>query len=330
MTVSAKRPVILTSGDPAGVGPELTVLAAQQLSESHPFLVLGDTQQYTRLCAKAGIDCHVVEDAKAWRPGGLCVIPQQFPCHIEPGEAALENAPAIIEMIERAVALTKAGTCAAVVTNPINKDVLIRGAGFNHPGHTEFLAELDNKQQSVMMLASPDLRVVPATIHIPILDVPSTLTKALLCDTINCVHTALIRDFGIKSPRIAVAGLNPHAGENGQMGREDIDIIAPVLNELRQTGMEIVGPMSADTMFHARARQAYDAAICMYHDQALIPIKTLDFDRGVNVTLGLSFIRTSPDHGTAFDIAGQGIANPQSLIEAIKLAGAMALHRASA
>ena len=329
MSSSSRSPIVLTSGDPAGIGPELTVKAVQQIGETSPFVVLGDPNQFENLCVAAGVRCLIIDKPGDWTPGALCLIPQVFPTEIVAGRPRLENAPAVVEMIERAVDLTTQGACAAVVTNPINKDVLIKGAGFGYPGHTEFLAALDKKSRSVMMLVAPDLRVVPVTIHIPISDVPQMLTKELLADSITCVHRALVDDFGIAHPRLAVAGLNPHAGENGQMGQEDIEIITPVLKELKQIGIEVFGPMSADTMFHARARQTYDAAICMYHDQALIPIKTIDFDRGVNVTLGLSFIRTSPDHGTAFDIAGRNLANPQSLVEALLLAERMAQHRAN-
>lgn len=221
----------------------------------------------------------------------------------------------------------RSGAASALCTAPIHKKALKDGAGFAYPGHTEYLAALAGVERVVMMLASDMLRVVPTTIHIPVAEVPRALTAALLTDTLLITHAALRRDFGLAAPRIAVAGLNPHAGEGGAMGVEEIEMIIPVLDALRAEGMDIIGPMSADTMFHAAARKSYDVAVCMYHDQALIPIKTLDFDRGVNVTLGLPFIRTSPDHGTAFDIAGQGIANPTSLIEALKLAQKMAAHR---
>jgi len=216
------------------------------------------------------------------------------------------------------------GEAHAICTAPIHKAALIDGADFAYPGHTEFLAALAGDVPVVMMLASEMLRVVPATIHIPLSDVPTALTADVLVDTILVTHAALRRDFGIKSPRIAIAGLNPHAGEDGKMGMEEIDMIAPIVDRFRNDGMDIAGPMSADTMFHPAARARYDAAICMYHDQALIPIKTLDFAGGVNVTLGLPFIRTSPDHGTAFDIAGQGTADPTSMIAAIKMAAEMA------
>jgi 4-hydroxythreonine-4-phosphate dehydrogenase len=206
------------------------------------------------------------------------------------------------------------------VTCPIHKAALKTGAGFGFPGHTEYLAHLAGVDRVVMMLASDVLRVVPVTIHIPLSDVPGALTPDLLEQTIRITHAAMIRDFGIAQPRLAVAGLNPHAGEDGTMGHEDRDVIAPVLDRLRAEGLDLRGPLPADTMFHGPARARYDAAICMYHDQALIPIKTLAFDEGVNVTLGLPFVRTSPDHGTAYDIAGQGIARPDSLIAAIRMA----------
>jgi 4-hydroxythreonine-4-phosphate dehydrogenase len=209
----------------------------------------------------------------------------------------------------------------------LHKKALKDGAGFAFPGHTEFLAHLAGVAHVVMMLASPKLRVVPVTIHIAVKDVPTALTPDLLEATIRITEAGLRRDFGIASPRLAVAGLNPHAGEGGAMGTEEITMIAPLLDRLRAEGFDLRGPASADTMFHARAREGYDVAICMYHDQALIPIKTLDFDGGVNVTLGLPFIRTSPDHGTAFDIAGKGIARPDSLIAALRLAAEMAQAR---
>jgi 4-hydroxythreonine-4-phosphate dehydrogenase len=205
--------------------------------------------------------------------------------------------------------------------------VLKDGAQFGFPGHTEFLAHLAGVENVVMMLASDLLRVVPVTIHIPLSEVPAALTANLLETTIRITAAGLVRDFGIANPRLCVAGLNPHAGEGGAMGREEIDLITPVLHRLRAEGFAISGPASADTMFHARARAGYDAAICMYHDQALIPIKTLDFDGGVNVTLGLPFVRTSPDHGTAFDIAGKGLAKPDSLIAALRMAAEMAAIR---
>ena len=236
----------------------------------------------------------------------------------------------MVSAIEWGVALVQTGAAAALTTGPIHKKALIDGAGFAYPGHTEFLAALAGVERVVMMLACPELRVVPATIHIPLADVPGALTAETLEETIRITHAALIRDFGLAAPRIAVAGLNPHAGEGGAIGREEIDVIAPVLEALRAEGKTLDGPLSADTMFHGAARAGYDAAIAMYHDQALIPIKTIDFAGGVNVTLGLPFVRTSPDHGTAFDIAGKGLADPTSMIAAIRMAARMGAARARA
>ena len=266
-------------------------------------------------------------DALALCNAALPVLPVPFAQPTTAGQLTPENASGVIQSIETAVALAQAGAVSAVCTAPLNKAALQDGAGFAYPGHTEFLAALDGGADVVMMLASEQLRVVPATIHIPLADVPRALTPALLEQVIRTTHAGLIRDFNIPAPRIAVSGLNPHAGESGKMGLEDAAMITPLLDRLRADGFDLRGPLPADTMFHAAARAQYDAAIAMYHDQALIPIKTLDFDRGVNVTLGLSFVRTSPDHGTALDIAGQGIANPTSLIEALKMAHSMGARR---
>lgn len=244
-----------------------------------------------------------------------------------PGVPDSANAKGVIAAIARGVELVSAGEARALCTAPIHKAALIDGADFAYPGHTEYLAALAGVDRVVMMLACDALKVVPVTIHIPLAQVATDLTASLLTDTLLITHAAMRRDYGLKAPRIAVAGLNPHAGEDGKMGGEEIDTITPVLDALRAEGMDLKGPMSADTMFHAAARAQYDVAVCMYHDQALIPVKTLGFDTGVNVTLGLPFIRTSPDHGTAFDIAGQGRANASSMIEAIKLAAQMADRR---
>ncbi|MEX0301936.1 MAG: 4-hydroxythreonine-4-phosphate dehydrogenase PdxA, partial [Leisingera sp.] len=240
------------------------------------------------------------------------------------GAADPANAAGVIQSIETAVRLVQSGEASAVCTAPIHKKALIDGAGFAYPGHTEFLAALADRERVVMMLASEQLRVVPATIHIALSEVPKALTPALLREVIEITAAGLRDRFGISAPRIAVAGLNPHAGEGGAMGSEELDWINELIQQMQGEGLGVTGPHPADTLFHAAARARYDAAVCMYHDQALIPIKTLDFDRGVNVTLGLPFIRTSPDHGTAFDIAGTGQANPTSLIEALKLAQRMA------
>lgn len=254
----------------------------------------------------------------------LPVLARDFGPALTPGVANPAHAQGVIDAIATGVELVTKRDARAICTAPIHKAALIDGADFAYPGHTEYLAALAGVERVVMMLACDMLRVVPTTIHIPLSDVSEALTASLLTDTLLITHAALRRDFGIQRPRIAVAGLNPHAGEDGKMGMEEINMITPVLDALRHEGMDLIGPMSADTMFHATARDGYDVAVCMYHDQALIPVKTLGFDTGVNVTLGLPFIRTSPDHGTAFDIAGKGIANASSMIEAVKMASRMA------
>jgi len=319
------RPIALSCGEPSGVGPEVAYKAWQALGSSLPFFWIGDP-------AHLPGDCSVSEiadpsEAVAASARGMPVLRHSFPGDLELGHPNPTHAQRVIDVIARGVDLVQAGQASALCTAPIHKQALQDGAGFSYPGHTEYLAALAGVENVVMMLASDQLRVVPATIHIALSDVPTQLTAGRLSETIRITHAGLIRDFGISAPRIAVAGLNPHAGEGGKMGREEIELIQPVLDQLRDEGMDLRGPMSADTMFHAAARQGYDAAVAMYHDQALIPIKTLDFDRGVNVTLGLPFIRTSPDHGTALDIAGRGIANPTSLIEALKMADRMSKAR---
>lgn len=324
---TARAPIALSCGEPAGVGPELAVKAWQELGADLPFFLIGDARHLPTNTPVVEIS-DPAETMDATRHG-LPLLSHQFAAPSQAGVADPKNAQGVIDVIRRGVELVQSGAASALCTGPIHKKALQDGAGFAHPGHTEFLAHLAGVKQVVMMLASDQLRVVPVTIHIAVADVPAALTPDLLADNIRITQAAMQRDFGIENPRIAVAGLNPHAGEGGAMGFEEIEMIAPLLEKLRGEGMQITGPMPADTMFHARARKAYDVAICMYHDQALIPIKTLDFDRGVNVTLGLPFIRTSPDHGTAFDIAGQGIAMPTSLIEALKMAERMAALRAA-
>lgn len=315
-------PIALTCGEPAGVGLELAEKAWAALRHELVFFLIGDPAHLP-----GSLPYHVISDpadALDVMPTALPVLAHSFAGENTPGQPDGANAQGVIDVIAKAVSLAMSGQASAVCTAPIHKKALKDGAGFAFPGHTEYLAHLAGVDQVVMMLASDLLRVVPATIHIALKDVPTALTPDSLRKTIEITHKDLTTKFGISNPRLAVAGLNPHAGEGGTMGTEDRDLIEPVLNALREQGMDIRGPMSADTMFHAKARQSYDAAICMYHDQALIPIKTLDFDRGVNVTLGLPFIRTSPDHGTAFDIAGQSQANPTSTIEALRLAFKMA------
>ncbi|MDH3262409.1 MAG: 4-hydroxythreonine-4-phosphate dehydrogenase PdxA [Paracoccaceae bacterium] len=321
-------PILLTCGEPAGIGPEIAAKAWRALGTRLPFAWLGDPRHLPKGTPVAEIAGPA--DAPTAAARGLPVLPLAFPDAAVPGRPAPRNAALVIEAIRRGVELVGAGAAAALCTAPIHKKALIDGAGFAFPGHTEFLAHLAGVERVVMMLASPLLRAVPATIHIPLAEVPAALTPGLLAATLRITHAALIRDFGLAAARIAVAGLNPHAGEGGAMGREEIDLIIPVLDALRDEGLALSGPHSADTLFHEAARARYDAAVCMYHDQALIPIKTLDFAGGVNVTLGLPFIRTSPDHGTAFDIAGQGKADPASLIAALTLARDMAMARARA
>ncbi|WP_164736650.1 4-hydroxythreonine-4-phosphate dehydrogenase PdxA [Pararhodobacter zhoushanensis] len=315
-------PLAVTCGDPSGVGPELAARIAAQGAPA-PMVWIGDPRHLpegTRWQA-------VGHPSQPVDPGALAVLPLAFAAPANPGHPDPANAAGTIAAIERAVALLQDGACSAVVTAPINKKALKDGAGFAFPGHTEFLAHLAGGADVVMMLACPELRVVPATIHIALTDVPQALTADLLRRTIAITRAALIRDFGLTAPRIAVAGLNPHAGEGGAMGREELSMIAPLLAEMRAEGFDLQGPLPADTMFHAAARARYDAAVCMYHDQALIPIKTIDFSGGVNVTLGLPFVRTSPDHGTAYDIAGQGLADPTSMRAAMVMAWEMAQAR---
>lgn len=287
---------------------------------------------------RLGLDIPIVECEAAEAVGifdrALPIVPLRNAFNDRPGEPSPENADGVVKAIDRAAGLVRDGSASAIVTNPISKRTLYEG-GFTYHGHTEYLGHLAETKfgsacKAVMMIAGPDLRTVPVTIHIPLRDVAAALTAELVVETGRTVHSDLKRDFGISAPRLAVSGLNPHAGEGGAMGREDADVIAPAIETLRAEGIDARGPLPADTMFHARARASYDVAICMYHDQALIPAKTLGFDEAVNVTLGLPFIRTSPDHGTAFDIAGRGTARPDSLIAALRMAAEMARHRAAA
>ncbi|MBV0890563.1 4-hydroxythreonine-4-phosphate dehydrogenase PdxA [Paracoccus sp. Z118] len=320
------EPIILTCGEPAGIGPELAPLA---LAAGVPMVWIGDPSHLP-----AGTAWQAVESPADRVPEGtLAVLPHPFPARAIPGKPDPANAGAVVEVIARAARIAMSGQAGGICTLPISKQALIEGAGFAFPGHTEYLAHLAGDAEVAMMLASttvdPPCRVVPATIHLALEAVPAAFTPEALERAIAITHAALVRDFGIASPRIAVAGLNPHAGEGGAMGRAEIDWMTPLLDRLRGRGMTLLGPLPADTMFHAPARARYDAAVCAYHDQALIPIKTLDFAGGVNVTLGLPFVRTSPDHGTAFDIAGTGRADPSSTIAALRLAWQMARARAA-
>ncbi|MDH7795710.1 MULTISPECIES: 4-hydroxythreonine-4-phosphate dehydrogenase PdxA [unclassified Beijerinckia] len=324
----------MTMGDPSGIGPEIALKtwAESRTRDLAPFFLLADPAHLKRVGQRIGLDIPLVitdpQTAGDVFGKALPVVPLSGAIIGEPGRPAASDAALTIESIERAVELVRAGAADAVVTNPISKDNLYK-AGFKHPGHTEFLGELAERlfgepAQPVMMLWSPELAVVPVTIHMALARVLDTLTTDLIVSTARITAHDLQKRFGIARPRLAVSGLNPHAGENGSMGREDIDIIKPAIATLAAEGITVSGPHPADTLFHAEARARYDVAICMYHDQALIPIKTLAFDSAVNVTLGLPFVRTSPDHGTAYDIAGTGKASAASLIAALDLAARMA------
>jgi 4-hydroxythreonine-4-phosphate dehydrogenase len=326
-------PLVLTIGEPAGIGGEVTLKAwlARDVEGLAPFFVLDVPERLTRLAAALRLDVPVrairaPEEASAVFARALPVLPIALPHPAVPGKPDTNNAAAVIGAITSAVGFVQQGRAAAIVTNPIQKETLY-AAGFAHPGHTEYLGELAGELTAIMMLACPGLRVVPVMVHRSLADSVAQLRTADIVTAGRIAAAALTRDFGIAQPRLAVAGLNPHAGENGTIGHEEIDIIAPAVKALRDLGIAVTGPAPADTLFHAAAREHYDAVICMYHDQALIPLKTIDFDRGVNITLGLPFIRTSPDHGTACDIAGKGIANPASLIAAIALAGELVQRR---
>lgn len=319
-------PLILTCGEPAGIGGEI---ALQLIGHEVPFVWLGDPHHLPE-----GTPWYEVSGPQDPRPRDkLAVLRHDFVGDCIPGQPDPANARGVIEVIARAVALTQAGAASGICTLPIHKKALKDGAGFAFPGHTEYLADLAGGVDVAMMLAStsaePPCRTVPATIHIALDQVPTALTPDVLERAIRLTEAGLRRDFGINAPRLAVAGLNPHAGEGGAMGRQEGDWMAPLLDRLRAEGLTIAGPLPADTMFHAPARARYDAAVCAYHDQALIPIKTLDFAGGVNVTLGLPFVRTSPDHGTGFDIAGTGRADPASASAALHMAWRMAQNRAA-
>ena len=323
-------PLALTQGDPAGIGPDITLAAWLRRGELGlpPFLFLGDAGVLAARASQLGLNvplkeadpataCDVFRDA-------LPILSIEAGMDVVAGQPHVGTAKGTIAAIEKAVSLSMTGETSAVVTNPIAKSVLY-DAGFGFPGHTEFLADLATRATGkavmpVMLLAGPKLRAIPVTIHIPLKDVPQALTSNLIIETCRITDHDLRTRFGISKPRLAVAGLNPHAGENGALGKEDDDIIRPAIDALRSEGIDAFGPLPADTMFHDEARRRYDVAICMYHDQALIPAKALGFDDSVNVTLGLPFVRTSPDHGTAFGIAGKGIAKEDSLVAALRLA----------
>jgi len=319
-------PLALTMGEPAGIGAEIAAGAWAALRHTGPVFFLIDDA--SRIHGVPVIRIAAPEDAAAAFAAGLPVLHRPLPRPAVPGRIDPANAAATIASIDAAVALAKAGRAGGIVTNPIQKSALY-AAGFAHPGHTEYLGEIAGAGVApVMLLACPQLRVVPVTIHEPLRTAIARLTPALIADCARRTAAGLRQDFGIAAPRIAIAGLNPHAGEDGTLGTEDRDIVAPAVAQLRAEGIDARGPIPPDTLFTAKARPGYDVALGLYHDQALIPIKTLDMEGGVNVTLGLAIVRTSPDHGTALDIAGTGRAAPGSLIAAIRLAAEIAAHRA--
>jgi 4-hydroxythreonine-4-phosphate dehydrogenase len=329
-------PLAISLGDPAGVGPEIIVKAWSQLRGlGSPFLVVGDYQSLASASGASGVR-RITTPQEAVRvfADALPVLDIPLRTPVVAGQPSAGAAPSIIKWIETGVGLALSGAVSALVTAPIAKAPLY-AAGFRFPGHTEFLGELtaaeryDGARGPIMMLAAQDLRATLVTVHEPISRVPSLLTVEKIVNAALVTAQALRRDFGIEAPRLAVAGLNPHAGESGSLGTEDEAIIAPAVRALRDLGVDAKGPSPADTLFPAEMRGRYDAVVCMYHDQALIPVKMLDFWGGVNVTLGLPIVRTSPDHGTAFDIAGRGQARPDSLIAAIRLADQIATRRAA-
>ncbi len=328
------QPLALTLGEPAGIGPDLAIAIWHRRAEFDvpTFYIIGDLEFLHRRAARLGLDVPLAAATPASAAetfaAALPVVSLGFPVTAEPGHPDRSSAPTAIASIRRAVADIMAGAAAAIVTNPIAKNVLYN-SGFAEPGHTEFLATLVQEASGkslrpVMMLWAPELAVVPVTIHLPLREIFEHLSTDLIVETGRIVARDLMQRFRIPRPRLAVAGLNPHAGEQGMLGGEDRTIVAPAVARLVAEGIDAKGPLPADTLFHQGARTTYDAALCMYHDQALIPIKTLAFDHAVNVTLGLPFVRTSPDHGTAFDIAGKGIADPTSLVAALRLADRLA------
>lgn len=330
--MAAPAPLAVTIGDPAGIGPEIVAAAwaARHAERLPPFFAIGDRRSLAAVWAgPVEVLAEPVAAAAAF-DRALPLVQVDDPGEIVPGDPNLAGARCALDSLELAVGLARGGFAGGVVTGPVSK-VQLYAIGFAYPGQTEFVAERCGiaASNAVMMLAGPTLRTVPVTVHAPLSEVPRLLTTELIITKARITARALCRDFGLVRPRLAIAGLNPHAGENGTLGREDIDIIRPALEALAIEEIDVRGPLSADTMFHDGARCQYDAAICMYHDQALIPLKTLHFDEGVNVTLGLPIVRTSPDHGTAFGIAGRGQASPRAMIEAIRVAGDCAARRAA-
>ena len=335
--MNTKEPVLaITMGEPAGIGGEILLKAWQALQKGGPaFVAIDDPARLRGIASRLSIEVpvrQVADPAEAARAfaDALPVLALGTAVAAVAGEPSAATAPSVIASIERAVSLALAGSVSGVVTNPIQKSVLYE-AGFSFPGHTEFIGSLTGADfEPVMMLTARDLRVAPVTIHVSLRTAIRLLTSDLIVDRARRTAAALMQDFGIPQPRLAILGLNPHAGEKGSMGTEDQQIIAPAIARLRAEGINAFGPLPPDAAFSDHARKAYDAAICMYHDQALIPVKTLDMNGGVNITLGLPIVRTSPDHGTALDIAGRGVANPDSIVAAIVLAAEVARKRAAA
>jgi 4-hydroxythreonine-4-phosphate dehydrogenase len=337
--VASPTPLALTLGDPAGVGPEIIIKAWQALrGEGAPFVVIGDYQTLAAASPAGGsvlTRVGSVDQAAALFPTALPVLDMPLSTRVVSGQASSSHAAMIVRWIETAVGLALSGAVGGVVTAPIAKAPLY-AAGFKFPGHTEFLAELtaqvpmDGTRGPVMMLAAGDLKTTLVTIHEPYAAVPALLTQERIVQTALVTQQALRRDFGIAEPRLVVAGLNPHAGESGTIGREEAEVIAPAIQALRAHGVDVVGPKPADSLFHPAARELYDAAICMYHDQALIPVKMLDFWGGANLSLGLPIVRTSPDHGVGYDVAGRGVARADSLIAAIRTAAQIVARRQAA
>jgi 4-hydroxythreonine-4-phosphate dehydrogenase len=333
VTGLAPAPLAVSVGDPAGIGPEIVAAAwAARKAENLPtFFAIGDRRAITAVWDGPIETLGTPSDAAAAFDHALPLIQVDDPGEITPGDPNLAGARCALDSLEIAVGLARNGFAGGIVTGPVSKAQLYN-IGFNYPGQTEFVAERCGiaAANAVMMLAGPSLRTIPITVHCPISDVPRLLTTELIIAKARIAARALARDYGIDRPRLVIAGLNPHAGESGTLGREDLDIIRPAIEALLAEDIDVRGPLAADTMFHPAARELYDVALCMYHDQALIPLKTLHFDDGVNVTLGLPIVRTSPDHGTAFGIAGKGIASPRAMIEAIRMAGQCAARRLAA
>ncbi len=332
--IAAQRPIALTMGEPAGIGGEITLKAwlGRKRSDIPPFFVIDDPDRLSRLAARLDwtVPVRAIDrpaEALECFESTLPVLARPLASTVMPGQPDPANAGGVLRAIEEAARLAMAEEVAAIVTNPIHKGVLYK-AGFRHPGHTEYFFALSGTcGRAVMMLACPGLRVVPVTIHTPLAEAVVGLRREDIVTVARVTAEALVRDFAVPRPHLAIAALNPHAGESGTMGREEIEIIAPAVAELKRHGVSASGPAPADTLFHERARATYDAAICMYHDQALIPVKTINFREGVNITLGLPFIRTSPNHGTAFEIAGTGVADESSLVAALKTAHRMVTCR---